>query len=136
MRRAPLIAALAALVLAGASILLSAVLFTRLDSEGAQRRDQSCRLFEADHLADVQRLKRTYEYLDRLPVREYGSTLTREIVRSLPTLEDEARADSAPDFCDEPGAKAEKAGADPVGLPEPDPFIPKRRDFGHTLRRR
>ena len=46
----------------------------------------------------------------------------------------QARTDVAPDFCDEPGAKAEKLwrdshgkqGAPPVGLPEPDPVVPQR----------
>jgi hypothetical protein len=111
-----------ALLLAGASILLTSYLFTTLASEGADRRDQSCRLFEADHLADVEQLKRTYSYLDRQTV---PSELTREIVRRLPELEREARIDGAPAYCDEPG----------VGLKEPDPVLPPRRDFRHLLSR-
>lgn len=128
-----LVISLAALVLAGASIFLSAFLFTKLASEGADRRDQSCRLFEGDHLADVQRLMRTYAYLER---QSRTSDLTSEVVRGLPELEQEARVDTAPAYCDEPGAKAEKAGADPVGLPEPDPKVPARRDYRHLIKRR
>ena len=135
MTRALFYIALAALLLSGASILLSAFLFTRLSMEGTERRDQSCRQFEGDHLADVQRLKRTYAYLSMLPRREYGSPITVAIVQQLPELEEKARTDSAPEFCDEPGAAAEKRGEKPVGLPEPDPEIPDRQDFQYLLQR-
>lgn len=124
-----------ALVLAGASIMLSAYLFSRLATEGAERRDQSCEQFEGDHLADVKRLKRTYAYLDKLPREEWGKPITVAIVQQLPELEEQARKDSAPEFCDEPGAKAEARGEDPVGLPEPDPDVPDRRDFSALLKR-
>lgn len=124
---------LVALVLAGASILLSSFLFTKLSDEGAERRDQSCRLFESDHLADVTRLERTYEFLGR---QRRPSSLVREVVRGLPELEREARLDRAPAYCDEPGAAAERAGENPVGLPEPDPVLPAPRSFEHLLKKK
>lgn len=111
--------------------------------EGRERRDQTCRLFEGQHLADVNRLKRTYTYLEHLPPTERGTTLTVAVVRQLPEIETDARVDSAPPYCDEPGEKAERLwneshgrrGAPPIGLPEPDPTLPERRDFRHLLKR-
>lgn len=103
----------------------SAQLAIQLEREGAERRDQMCRLFETQHAIDVERLYRTYEYLNDLPRAEWGKPLTRAIVVDLPRLEDEARRDSAPAFCDEEG----------VGLPEPDPDLPARRNFDRLLER-
>lgn len=105
-----------ALVLAAVACALTAYLFARLDGESAIRTDQVCRLFETDHLADVTRLRNTYAYLDALPAKERGAPLNRALLRQLPQLEDEAGTDQAPEFCDEPG----------VGLPEPDPVLPKK----------
>ena len=87
--------------------------------ESAERRDQTCNLFETDHLQDVRQLRATYRYLAGLPLEERTRPLTQAVLQGLPQLEREARADPAPDFCDEPF----------VGLPEPDPVIPKRRTF-------
>ena len=97
----------------------------RIVAENRERRDQSCALSERDHLADVKRLRRTYAYLRRLPRDEWGTNLTREVVRGLPDLEREARVDVAPAFCDEPN----------IGLPEPDPKLPARRNFDRLLER-
>ena len=87
--------------------------------ESAERRDQTCNLFETDHLQDVKRLRATYRYLAGLPRDERTRPLTQAVLRSLPALEREARSDPAPQFCDETF----------VGLPEPDPVVPKRRTF-------
>jgi hypothetical protein len=92
------------------------LLVQTIEREGVQRRDQLCQLFETDHLADVKRLKRTYQYLEAVSRRKRRGALNAEITRGLPDLEREAAADSAPDFCDAPD----------VGLPEPDPVVPER----------
>lgn len=101
----------------------------RIKREANERRDQTCRVLEGQHLTNVERLKATYHYLGTLPREDYGKPLTLAVLRGLRTQEAEAREDQAPPFCDEPGVKAERAGAKPVGLPEPDPVLPKRRDF-------
>lgn len=89
---------------------------TAARTESAQRRDQSCSLFERKHLDDVRQLRRLYRYLVGLSVVDRNTTLTKEIVRGLPRLERQAHIDRAPQYCDKPG----------IGLPEPDPVIPKR----------
>lgn len=109
-------------------------LIKKLAIEGEQRRDQTCTIFETQHLQDVNRLKRTYEYLDSLPESEWDKPLTREIVLQLNTVEEQARLDGAPNYCDEPGVKAEAEGQKPVGLPEPDPVLPKKRNYKYLLR--
>lgn len=88
----------------------------RLVKEQFERRDQSCRLFEGDHLADVQSLEKTYEYLGALTPEERKTTLNKTILNGLAEQEREAKVDSAPDFCDKPN----------TGLPEPDPVVPTR----------
>jgi hypothetical protein len=95
----------------------------RQTREADERRNQTCTLFETDHLQDVQSLKRTYErlpealdfYMEAAPER-LQPFLRATIAGDLERLEREAKADSAPPYCDEPG----------FGLPEPDPVIPKR----------
>jgi hypothetical protein len=86
------------------------------EREARERRDQMCRLFETDHAQDVERLRRTYAYLVRLTPEQRAGNLNQEVFRGLSQLEEEARLDSAPEFCDEPD----------VGLAEPDPVIPQR----------
>lgn len=106
-----------------------------LKRETTERRGQACKLFESQHLEEVNHLKRTYKYLGTLPRKQYGTFLIKAIVAQLPEIEKTARIDSAPEYCDEPGAKAEAKGAAPVGLPEPDPVLPKHRDFRYLLKR-
>jgi hypothetical protein len=90
----------------------------------AERRDQSCVADEREHKDNVDALKRTYLALDSPTTREQlGPGLVRLIVQMLPQAESAARTDQAPKYCDEPG----------VGLPEPDPRPPDRRDFSHLL---
>jgi hypothetical protein len=107
-----------------------------VEREGVERRNQICLSDEREHLNEVQQLKNTYLYLVNLPDSEVSSTFNRFIISQVPKTEDEAKIDTAPDFCDKPGAKAEKdwretdgkKGAPPVGLPEPDPVVPERPD--------
>lgn len=106
-----------------------------IEREGRERRDQTCEIFENQHLEHVKNLRSTYRYLRTLPKSEYGTTLVKAILRGLPATEREARTDQAPDYCDEPGVKAEKAGADPIGLPEPDPRVPRKRNFSDRAQR-
>jgi hypothetical protein len=80
------------------------------------RRDQSCKLTETAQLKKVESLENTYRYLSALTTEERATTLNRFIFQGLRKQEQEARIDSAPKFCDEPG----------IGLPEPDPPIPAR----------
>ena len=84
--------------------------------EIAERVDQNCTLFETDHKSDVDRLGNTYRYLLAVRPEERGQTINQFVLNGLPDLEREARVDSAPDYCDQPK----------VGLPEPDPAIPRR----------
>lgn len=105
-----------ALVLAAVSLLASVALYSKATGEADKRRDQTCRLFEGDHLQDVKQLRDTYRYLGALRPSERAQTINVFVLRNLPQLERAARIDSAPAYCDEPG----------VGLPEPDPVVPKR----------
>lgn len=93
----------------------------KIEQEGALRRDQICLSAEREHLNDVTRLVRTYEYLNSLEPEEFETSINRAVLVQLPATEEAAQTDTAPDFCDEtlPGGK-------PVGMPEPDPTIPKR----------
>ena len=128
-----LFGALAASVLCG-------LVYAKLTQADHQRdldrlaaRNQTCLLNERDHLEDVKLLRRTYARIPQA-VRFYLETspphlrpfLLNAIRTDLERLEKEARTDQAPAFCDEPGVEAEREGADPVGLPEPDPVIPTR----------
>jgi len=88
----------------------------RIDREGLGRRDQACTISERKQLADVQQLRRTYAYLLSLSPRERRSRLNMAVLQQLPSVEQEARFDDAPKFCDQPH----------LGLPEPDSKIPKR----------
>jgi len=94
--------------------------------EGVERRHQICLSAEREHLNDVIGLRRTYSYLESLTPTEREQTLNRFIIRGLAQAEDKVNVDPAPAFCDEPGVQAERRGEPPVGLPEPDPVIPKR----------
>lgn len=109
-----------AVVLAAAAIFLSAFLFARVQAvfdklamESKGRRDQACLRDETAHKRDVRQLRQTYKFLAAPPpsLRD----LVPLIVAQLPRTEQEAE-DKAPAFCDEPG----------IGLPEPDPVIPRR----------
>jgi hypothetical protein len=88
----------------------------RVDGERTERIDQTCMVFERQQLADVQKLRRTYEYLAALPPADLAEPINRAILAQLVDVEREARADDAPPYCDEQG----------FGLPEPDPEVPER----------
>jgi hypothetical protein len=87
-----------------------------LDSESSERKHQNCQIFERNNLEAVARLRNTYRYLMELPPEERSSQLNRAVLRQLPEIEANARADAAPPYCDDEG----------VGLDEPDPEIPAR----------
>lgn len=91
--------------------------------ETTERRSQSCDLFEGQHLDDVKELRRTYKYIEALEPEEISSTLNQFVIRGLPELEDDARNDPAPEYCDDPN----------IGLPEPDPNLPPKRDYRDLL---
>lgn len=93
-----------------------------IQKEGAERRSQNCTTFEGAHRQEVDRLNQTYAYILKLTPAERRTTLNRTVIAGVPRLETEASSDSdnegvlVPSYCDEPG----------VGLPEPDPIVPKR----------
>lgn len=92
--------------------------------ESTARRDQNCILFERQHKANVDRLKSTYDYLNRIPKDEIGSSLTQAVLRGLKAQEAEARNAIPPNYCNEKN----------VGLPEPPPDVPKKQDFSDLAR--
>jgi hypothetical protein len=110
------------LVLAAASMLLTVILFTTLEREGRERRQQNCQTFEQDHYAEVASLAGTYRFLTSKPRALWDDT-RRFVARvSMPQLERDARRDddragvNVPEYCDEDG----------YGLAEPDPCVPGR----------
>jgi hypothetical protein len=86
------------------------------NAEALRARDANCLQFERDHLADVTQLRQTYFYLAQLRDDELGDAINRFVIARLPETERLARTDTSPDYCDAPG----------LGLPEPDPVLPKR----------
>jgi hypothetical protein len=84
--------------------------------ESNARVDQRCRADEQAQIEAVRKLKRNYEYLAGLTPAERKESVNRAILRLLPDTEKEARISRAPRYCDAPG----------VGLPEPNPGVPKR----------
>lgn len=91
--------------------------------ESRNRRDEACTISEREHLQDVDKLRRTYSYLDALTPIEVSQTINQFIIANLNEQEENARRDVAPSYCDEQG----------IGLPEPDPTLPKRRDYSILL---
>jgi len=92
--------------------------------ENRERINQSCTSDEREHLRNVESLRRTYALLESPTQRELvGPGLVRVIVATISDQEALARTDQAPEYCDDPG----------VGLAEPDPVPPKRKDFSHLL---
>lgn len=112
-------------------------------AESEKRRDQSCRADEREHARNVRGLRETYRILSSPEqVEQLGPGLVGLIVAtSLPQQERLARTDQAPAYCDLPGYQSEQfyrvtngvLGDPPVGLPEPDPRPPVRRDFSYLL---
>lgn len=95
---------------------LVGVVYGQGQSEAATRIQQTCTIFETQQLDDVERLRGTYRYLSGLSEGERRESLNRAVLAQLPTVEREAGADDAPDYCDAHG----------VGLREPDPVVPCR----------
>ena len=95
----------------------------QIKQESRGRRDQSCSLSEREHLEDIRTLRRAYrrtpkalEFYLQVAPRGFRPFLRNAVYADLARLEKEARVDRAPEFCDAPG----------IGLPEPDPVVPKR----------
>lgn len=85
----------------------------RIATEGNERRDQTCRLFEKQADESVRQLAQTYKFLERPSPGLRG--LVPLVLSGLARTEAEAHV-PAPAYCDAPG----------VGLPEPNPRIPPR----------
>lgn len=89
---------------------------SRLEKESHDRIDETCRISETKQKSDVDALAATYRYLGQLKAAEFSQAINRAVLAGLPRTVREAQTDDAPDYCDEPH----------VGLPEPDPVLPKR----------
>ena len=103
----------------------------KIATEGVERRNETCRLFERQELTNVNRVIRTYAYLDELPRDEWGSTLTVAIVRGLAAQREDAVATVAPSYC------TEAKGQPLVGLPESSKYqieLPPERHFRPLLK--
>jgi hypothetical protein len=85
-------------------------------SETKNRIDQLCTVQETKQKSDVDALAQTYRYLAGLSGDELSQSLNKAVLAGLPRVIREAETDDAPRYCDDPG----------VGLPEPDPKLPKR----------
>jgi hypothetical protein len=97
-----------------------------IEREGRERRDETCRIFEAEQKSRVTQLRRTYDYVIRLTPRERASTLNKFVFLGLPQMERQAGRSVSPPYCDEPG----------VGLPGSPPKVPKRPPAVDRLRSR
>jgi hypothetical protein len=136
---------LAYILIAAAAIFASARTFDlaksntealqQISREGVERRDQSCRGDEAEHVQEVTRLTRTYEYVDSLPTKSFNDldTINKAIIRQIPDIEADAKTDPAPEFCDKTVINPETGERENVGLPEPDPIIPERPESVQRL---
>lgn len=96
-------------------------------SQARTQRDGQCEVFERLEVAAIVKVRTQYAYLEELPREEYGSNLTKAIVRGLPSIYRDAEASRAPAYCNEKG----------IGLPEVAPFVPalpQRRDFSGLTR--
>jgi hypothetical protein len=84
----------------------------KIASEGITRRDETCKLFERQHAADVQQVAQTIRFLNHPPRLLAGLVVFAEA--QLPQTYRDAVASTEPSYCNEPG----------VGLPEPGPVLP------------
>ena len=91
------------------------------DREAADRRDQTCLLFERSYHRSVQSLEQTYRFLERATPRQARDPIVAAILAQLPQTELRVRDERNPAYCDKPG----------VGLREPNPRVPKRPDLSH-----
>lgn len=107
----------------------------RINAARREARDQGCKIDERQHKEELRQLRETYKLLEAQgPEAIAADPVLSYVVANLDRQEREAKLDRAPEYCDEPGVKAERLfkrtngqqGAPPVGLPEPDPKIPER----------
>jgi hypothetical protein len=81
-------------------------------NEGAARRDETCKLFERQHAADVKQVTATIDFLRNPPPQLAG--LVGIARAQLKDTYVKAVASTEPGYCNEPG----------VGLAEPGPKLP------------
>ena len=103
-------------VMASLALFSAVYFYVRIQSEGRERRTQTCTIQESKQAKDVRQLKATYRYLLSLRPDELDDTINVAVLHALTETERDAHLDDAPAFCDEPK----------IGLPEPDPKIPQR----------
>jgi hypothetical protein len=110
--------------IAGYAVYTSSQTVHKLDQEAEVRRSQTCETFEGAYAEQIRRLENTYVFLLLPGIRERSPDLYDFALRELPTLERGAESDDdpfgprVPAYCDDPN----------VGLPEPDPKVPRRPD--------
>ena len=116
MRKAWRITAAGAMVLASFSLLASVYLYTNVRDVQRTGRDQSCVLFERQYRSAVDRINRTYAYVEKLTPRERRTAINRAVIQQIPQTEQDAHQARPPRYCD----------PSDVGLPGPHPRIPPR----------
>lgn len=90
--------------------------------EAEDRQDEDCTINERAHKKNVDDLKDTYNILIKAtPDQLVNDFVLSAIITQLPKIEEEARFDQAPDYCD-----TDKPNGESYGLDEPDPVIPCR----------
>lgn len=102
---------------------LCGYLVTKIDSEGKDRRDQTCRGWEKVHAQEIKDLRRSYGFytdpnlppsLKQLVKNPISIAVLRERIRNAKSDLDQF-GQFVPPYCDEPN----------VGVKEPDPKVPK-----------
>jgi hypothetical protein len=117
-----LVIATFSVVIAGYAVWTSSQTVHKLDQEAEIRRSQTCETFEGAYSEQIRRLENTYVFLLLPGIRQRSPDLFDFALRELPTLEQGAKSDDdpfgprVPAYCDDPN----------VGLPEPDPKVPRR----------
>lgn len=108
----------ASVALAAYAVIVTQGTVDDIASESADRRDQSCLIFERQEAEDIDALERTYSYLSGLSAAQLDEPLNRAVLAQLPRTVRDAQTPDAPAYCDEPD----------VGLPEPvrPPRFPRR----------
>lgn len=101
----------------------------RIEVQRIDSRNQICLSDEREHKDKVNQLVRTYDYIAKLKPSDYDQTINVAVILQLPQTEKAGQTDTAPDFCDitrHVRGKDGKLHDVAVGLPEPDPVVPKR----------
>lgn len=102
----------------------------KLTSEGHKREDQFCTSAEREHATWVRQYTDTILYLEtvkKTAPQQLMDPINQFVILRLPETEKRAREDTAPPLCDgmHRGAVPFFGEESEIGLPEPDPVLPK-----------